>query len=75
MPQSQNMVGSRRWFGKTLFPLKKEAAAQRRMPYAGDMVNKTKGKWTLRGRGHIWAAVGVPAQEGLEMISVKVRCH
>lgn len=47
------------WKNTALFPLKKEAAAQRRMPYAGDMVSKTKGKWTLKGRGQIWAAVGV----------------
>ena len=53
------IVGKEPWFGKTLFPLTRQAAEDRRMPYAGDLASKSKGKWTLRGRGHIWAAVGV----------------
>ena len=53
------IVGKEPWFGKTLFPLTKQTAEDRRMPYAGDLASKSKGKWTLRGRGHIWAAVGV----------------
>ena len=53
------IVGKEPWFGKTLFPLTKQASEARRTPYAGDLASKSKGKWTLRGRGHIWAAVGV----------------
>ena len=54
------VVGNGQWHGKTLFPLTKEATTQRRMAYAGDLEAKTKNRWTLRGRGHVWAAVSVP---------------
>eukprot|EP00913_Durusdinium_trenchii_P001396 g1291.t1 len=53
------MVGKGQWHGKTLFPLTKAAATCRRMPYAGDLESKVQNRWTLRGRGHVWTAVGV----------------
>ena len=53
------IVGKTPWFGKTLFPLTRQAVEKRRMPFAGDLAEKTKGKWSIRGRGHIWTAVGV----------------
>ena len=53
------MVGKGQWHGKTLFPLTKAAATCRRMPYAGDLESKVQNRSTLRGRGHVWTAVGV----------------
>ena len=53
------VVGNRQWHGKTLFPFTKEATTQRIMAYAGDLESKTKNRWILRGRGHVWAAVSV----------------
>lgn len=60
------IVGKEPWFGKTLFPLTKQgqAAEARRMPYAGGLATKTKGKWTLRGRGHTWAGRSGKDKEG-----------
>ena len=46
------------WTGKTLYPLTQEGAQQYGSPYIGDMSSKLKRCKTLRGRGHIWQAVG-----------------
>ena len=56
-------IGKDQWVGKTLFPLTKEAAHSRRLPYAGDLKDKLNNRWTLRCRGHIWAAVTPPKKK------------
>ena len=56
-------IGKDQWVGKTLFPLTKEAAQSRHLPYAGDLKDKLNTRWTLRCRGHIWAAVTAPKKK------------
>ena len=47
--------------GKTLYPLTQEGAQQYGSHYIGDMTSKLKRCKALRGRGHIWQAVGAGA--------------
>ena len=47
------------WTGKTLYPLTQAGAEHYGLHYIGDLTNKLRRCKTLRGRGHIWQAVGV----------------
>ena len=49
------------WTGKTLYPLTSTGAEQHGLHYIGDLTNKLNRCITLRGRGHIWQAVGAGA--------------
>ena len=49
------------WTGKTLYPLTSTGAEQYGLHYIGDLTNKLNRCRTLRGRGHIWQAVGAGA--------------
>ena len=46
------------WTGKTLYPLTSEGAERTGLLYIGDLTDKLSRCKTLRGRGHIWQAVG-----------------
>ena len=47
------------WTGKTLYPLTQAGAEHYGLHYIGDLTNKLRRCKTLRGRGHIWQAVGM----------------
>ena len=53
------------WFGKTLYPLTKEAAAEFGHNYVGDMTKKFNNK-TIRGRGHIWSVQASPKKKNVK---------
>ena len=49
---------SEAWTGKTLYPLTVSGAEKTGLYYIGDLSDKLSRCKTLRGRGHIWQAVG-----------------
>ena len=55
-------VGDEPWFGKTLYPLTKDAAAEFGQNYVGDLSKKFNNK-TIRSRGHIWSAQAAPKKK------------
>ena len=54
------------WLGKTLYPLTKEGAERHGSAYVGDLSEKMKRCKRFRGRGHIWAAAGVPRKKNVK---------
>ena len=58
-------VGDEPWFGKTLYPLTKDAAAEFGQSYVGDLSKKFKTK-TIRRRGHIWSAQASPKKKNVK---------
>ena len=57
-------VGDEPWFGKTLYPLTKDAAAEFGQNYVGDLSKKFNNK-TIRSRGHIWSAQAAPKKKNV----------
>ena len=51
------------WFGKTLYPLTKEAAEKYGYSYVGDFATKAQSSKSFRSRGHIWSAVASPSKK------------
>ena len=58
-------MGDEPWFGKTLYPLTKDAAAEFGQSYVGDLSKKFKNK-TIRSRGHIWSAQASPKKKNVK---------
>ena len=58
-------VGDEPWFGKTLYPLTKDAAAEFGQNYVGDLSKKFNNK-TIRSRGHIWSAQAAPKKKNVK---------
>jgi len=58
-------AGDEPWFGKTLYPLTKDAAAKFGTTYVGDLTKKFNNK-TIRSRGHIWSAQASPKKKNVK---------
>ena len=58
-------VGDEPWFGKTLYPLTKDAAAEFGQNYVGDLSKKFNNK-TIRSHGHIWSAQAAPKKKNVK---------
>ncbi|CAL1132261.1 unnamed protein product, partial [Cladocopium goreaui] len=58
-------VSDEPWFGKTLYPLTKDAAAEFGQNYVGDLSKKFNNK-TIRSRGHIWSAQASPKKKNVK---------
>ena len=59
----------------TLYPLTKEGAEKHGSAYVGDLSEKMKRRKRFRGRGHIWAAAGVPRKKNAKgAVDLSERC-
>ena len=61
-------VGDEPWFGKTLYPLTKDAAAEFGQNYVGDLSKKFNNK-TIRSRGHILVCPSCAQEEERQGVS------
>ena len=63
------------WFGKTLFPLTRDAAESRGLAYVGNLRGKFahSSSRRLRARGHVWNAQGVPRKKAAKENAADLR--